>query len=328
MLISCFLPARVGLYRIEDQGRLEMADPAPVQIPCGLLRLPYEIRAQIYELVFQSEGLAPPCPAAVDLSNCKREELYMIGVYYPKSFHHTSLALLRTSRQLHHEVQDLLSRRSSIERPTCKLDVMVTEALGIGRGRSVWPTWITPPDPRFSGEYDLEVDLRLFDIKTSNPLFMANAWPGIISQPLMVILNRLLFYGPQFLQPDPRFPGLQIHTLTMRMHHCASNSVGPYYAYYRGSRTRGTMFSSIHWFMQALEDHGVLVGKVKEMRLLSEEIGESETIPIKAKEGNGKVPADWERCGYGWGPDPNSYYRSSDLAYRSLGQASTNLIKE
>lgn len=197
----------------------------------------------------------------------------MIDICYPQTFRRPTSDLRRTCWQTHKDVQALLSTIDRTQRPRCKLDLRVMED-------DVWPMWIIPPTLLSSEVYDLDVHLRLFDVRDANLLFRTNGWPEVVSQPLMVILNRLLYYGPQFLDPIPGLKGLFIHTLTMDIHHCVTNSVGPCAIRYRNRITPENIFCDLYSFMTQLEAQGYLYGKVHYMRLMSEKKALNETAFI------------------------------------------------
>ena len=276
----------------------------------GLMILPYELRAPIYEDVINGETSPPKDQYHVD-SGRSQQHFHMMKAFYRKHYRHSSSSLLQTSKQIHDEVRALLDteHQRQHQRPKCKLDIIATRP-------NVWPTWIRTPIPRFSGPYDLDVELRLFDVVSPMPLFTANGWPGIIGEPLMVILNRILAYGPQLSQSDPNFPGLEVSTLTMNIRHCVSDqavSEGPRKKPQRGSG-RGdlveTAFSSLLGFMQRLERQGVLVGRVVQMTVVCEKLGRSATVLVEDREHETeRVCEFWEKHGFKWGPDPNTCCR-------------------
>lgn len=279
-----------------------MDDLRDGQVVSELLLLPYELRAKIYEEVIRSE--TPPSRGPAQASKRSREPLNTMSVFYPKEFHHTSSGLMRTSKQIHDEVKAQLDAESRYQKPKCKLDLLVNSP-------DVYPTWILPPRHRSVDLYDLDVELRLLDLTDPNPLFVTQHWPGMISQPLMVILNRLVAYGPQFSRPVPNFEGLRIHRLTMHVRYCASKPIALRKARRERPNTPAYVFGNLLHFMRMLEAEGFLYGKVAEMRLVCDRLGESEIVSIKPRvpptEGGQRSSEYWERNGYAWGPDPNAY---------------------
>jgi len=286
-------PSNTAVMDQPQDGQLE---------PPSLLLLPYELRAKIYEEVISSETPPPQDPAQA--SERSREPLHSISAFYPKEFRHPCSSLMRTSKGIHDEVKALLDAESRQQKPKCKLDLLVVR-------KGVYPTWTMPPRARSAEAFDLDVDLRLLDLTDPNPLFMANAWPGIVSQPLMVILNRLVAYGPQFSRPLPNFEGLRIHNLTMHVRYCASKRVAPRKARQERRSTPEYVFGSLSHFMEMLEAQGVLYGKVTEMRLVCDRLGESRTVfiypPVHPTEDGQRSSEYWDQNGYAWGPDPNAY---------------------
>lgn len=228
----------------------------------------------------------------------------MISVFYPKEFRHPCSGLMQTSKRIRGEVEAQLDVESRYQTPKCELDLLVTR-------KGIYPTWTIPPRPRSVDAYDLDVELRLLHLTDPNPLFVANSWPGIISQPLMVILNRLVAYGPQFSHPLPTFEGLRIQKLTMHVRFSASKSVAPRKERQGRRNTPETVFASLWHFMEMLEAQGVLHGKVTEMRLVCDRPGESEIVsinlPVRPTEGDQRSCEYWDKNGYAWGPDPNAY---------------------
>ena len=271
----------------------------------GLMLLPYELRVPIYEDVINSETPPPKDQYHVE-SGRSQQQFHMMRAFYPKHYHHPSSSLLRTSKQIHDEVRALLDTQHQHQHqsPKCKLDIIATRP-------NVWPTWIKTPTPRSSGPYDLDVELRLFDVVRPMPLFIANGWPGIIGEPLMVILNRLLAYGPQLSQPNPTFPGLKVYTLTMNIRYCTSDQATSEPPRVRdGEDLVESAFSSLSGFMQMLERQGVLFGKVEQMRVVCEKLGRSAgVIVVDRGHDTERVSEFWEKHGFRWGPDPNACCR-------------------
>ena len=267
-----------------------------------LLLLPYELRMTIFEYAVEGERHPPGEPR--ESLDRTYEQLYKIKVLYPKTFSTLNSALLRISRQCHHEFQALLNRQPHLQIPICKLDLMVN-------GLGVWPTWTLPPRLKSSEEYDLDVELRLFDVVEVDPLFLVdtcpgtNGYPGLLSQPFLVILNRILHYGPQLSQPDPNAEGMRIRKLKMNMHHCVTDCDGPCEMYWGRSLTPYWMFTTLSGFMAILEGEGLLFGKVAEMELISRAIRQRVIIPVSTQ-GEGEIPRGWAPKGHSWGPSPNA----------------------
>lgn len=228
----------------------------------------------------------------------------MFSVFYPKEFRHPCSGLTRTSKRIRDEVEAQLDMESRHQTPKCELDLLVTRT-------GIYPTWTMPPRPRSADAYDLDVELRLLHLTDPNPLFAGDGGPGIISQPLMVILNRLLVYGPQFSHPLPNFEGLRIRKLTMHVRFSASNRVAIREGGHGSWSTPKTVFSRLWHFMEMLEAQGVLHGKVKEMRLVCDRPGESEIVstnlPVRPTEGDQRSCEYWDKNGFAWGPEPNAY---------------------
>lgn len=293
-----------------------MADRQHDSQDSGFLCLPREIRAAIYEDVLRSD-IKPP-KHSKHFPSRSRETLNHFNVFYPQGFSPPSTILLLVCKDIHDEVQHLSAIRQKQGRLICKLDLMVTDSQGI-HSPDIWPAWTQLPKLRSQEQHDLIVDLRLFDVTAANPLFRANGWPGIITQPLMVILNRLLAYGPQFLGPvqgvdDPGWNGLRIHTLTMSIQHCVTGS--DQHCLDDSSTTRRTRadvrrtaFSYIYGWMKDLEAQGLLFGHMVEMKLFSGQAQLENSVSILCKEGDELIKKEWESCGYGWGLDPNAFYR-------------------
>ncbi|KAG6986661.1 hypothetical protein G7Y79_00074g098580 [Physcia stellaris] len=276
------------------------------KLPSPFFRLPLEIRLKIYGQVLNFESPIPTSPAEARRSRrCHRTiKAPSPSLWYPSFYRGPEACLLQVCRQIKEEVAAVQSSRQSHQISTCELDIIITDDLA-------FPTWRSAPSHTAAVEYDLEVSLRLFDVKSRIPLFGSDGWIGIISAPLMKILDDLIHNGPQFLPcEEPSFLAasepLRFNAITINLTTPCSQGVGPCDMYYRGGpRTWNiafTAFDTIFRFMCMMADSGLLRGKVKELRIYSMQVGMSKAVKVAHKEMSGPNVGYWAQHGYTWGP--------------------------
>lgn len=271
----------------------------------GFMLLARELRAAIYENVINSES-APPKGAENGSEQRSKQEFGMMEAFYPKEYRHACSSLLQTSKRIHDEVEATLDRLGRHPGQRCKLDLIVSEPI-------VWPTWILKPNPRCVVPCDLDVELRTVRDSRYWPLYMPHE-PGLIEAPLMVLLNRILAYGPQLAGPHANFHGLKLHTLTLNIHHCLGEPVA--FSTLWARLLRGPLqlkleyaFGCLLNFMKRLENQGVLSGKVAEMKLVCKKLGRSPIVKVRDQGDITGVEEHWESLGFIWGLDPNACAR-------------------
>ena len=276
------------------------------QLHSPFFRLPLEIRLNIYERVLNFETPIPASPAdACQTQRCRRYiKAPSPGLWYPRFYRSVEACLFRVCRQIKEEVAAVQSSRQSHQTSTCALDIIITDNRAL-------PTWRTAPSHTAAVEYDLEVSLRLFDIKSKIPLFGSDGWIGTLSAPLMKILDDLIHNGPKFLPceglsllaaPEP----LTFNAITINVTTPCSQGAGPCDMYYPGgSRTRNVAVSAFHTtfeFMYSLVDSGLLWRRVKEMRICSMQMGKSKAVKVTNDEISEQQMRYWSESGYTWGP--------------------------
>ena len=197
------------------------------QLHSPFFRLPLEIRLKSYEQVLNFESPVPASPAeARQTRRCHRTiKAPSPNLWYPSFYRSAEACLLQVCRQVKDEVTADQSSRRKHQIPTCALDIIVTDNLAL-------PTWRTAPNHTAVAEYDLEVSLRLFDVESRIPLFGSDGWIGILSAPLMKILDDLIHNGPQFLPcEEPSFLAasgpLTFNAITINVTTPCSQGVGP-----------------------------------------------------------------------------------------------------
>lgn len=207
-----------------------------------LLRLPSELRTLIIKDIIESETSPPNGPLRV-VDRCK-EKIRGMNVFYPNRFCKPASNLSETCHQLYHEVKTFRDELCRVERPTYKLDLTV-------KGKKI----------------------MLFDLRDSGRLFLNGSCMGLMARPLMMILNRLLTYGPQFIRRAKIFERLRLNALTLTLHHHTSRSLGRRERSYRRPEIRQECFDALHSWMERLEGQGFLFGKVQQMSLIDRSWG-------------------------------------------------------
>jgi hypothetical protein len=167
----------------------------------GLLRLPRELRDEIYVYVFDDREVPPDNPSASGYPISEGTLRFQDSVSQRQL---KKLSLAMTNRQLREEVIDYLSplRKSKGER-AAELDIMFEDYVS-------WPTWIYfPPEATREAPFDLSVRVRVFSVYTFtryDSVANHDGWNlGDMSAPfldLLLILKRLVRYGPSFRQPS------------------------------------------------------------------------------------------------------------------------------
>ena len=277
------------------------------QLQSPFFRLPLELRLEIYEQVLGFESPVPPFDSGRGKSNrrCRRTmKPRGLELWYPSFYRSTEACLLQACRKIKEEVATVQSRGPNHRIPTCALDIVITDDYAL-------PTWRTTPSHTRMAEYDLEVSLRLFDVKNRNRLFACNGWHGLISAPLMKILDDLVHNGPQLLPgAEPAFLAaiqpLTFNAITIDITTPCSRGVGPCDMYYpAGHWTRNvasTAFDSVSEFVCLFAGRGFLWGKAKELRTSSMQMGMSKAVKVAHEEIIPQNMSFWAANGYTWGP--------------------------
>ena len=273
-------------------------------------RVPLEIRYSIYEFILEDEIPLPINPKNAEQITRYEHERRPPGppTRYPIYYESPYLRLRLICRKISAEVRQLQSLDKSPAPRICKLDLIMMPACAI-------PTWLVPPAQVKGIEYDLEVSLRLFDVRDITPLFGSDGWIGTISSPLMSILNHLVHYGPQFL-PSAQLPApepLRFNAITISVTCPSSEGDGPCEINYGASRGRlrgprnvpGWALSTVFGFMFSLNRSGLLWGHVREMRIYSLQMGMGRSLKVTNNPSNPTrtVPEYWAMYGYTWGKD-------------------------
>lgn len=169
----------------------------------GLLRLPRELRDEIYAYIASENAVPPACPnnAGVRISDGT------LRYQDPKDAIHSCYhALTKTNHQLRTEVRYYASTlRTSNCRHVAELDIM------FGEDFLSFPTWIYLPLCLAREEpFDLKVHFRIFSVYTFeeyNSVRNRDGWQiGTMSAPFLdflILLRRLVRYGPSFGPPSP-----------------------------------------------------------------------------------------------------------------------------
>lgn len=258
------------------------------QLQSPLFRLPLEIRYNIY--AFFLHGLELPLPESPDVAECiprcdRITEAPGPLLCYPSVYQNPLIGLALICRIMLIEIDQLKQRLpKSREPPRCKLDLIVNRDLAI-------PTWIVRPHQGAGTEYDLEVSLRFFDL-IPIPVFLDDVWINTIRAPLFAILNGLLHHGPQFLPseqvPLPAPRPMKFNNITFAFTYPSSHSVGPCETFF-GPRfeivkaPEGAL-EVVFEFFESLEWSGVFWGKVRELRMFSNEMGMGRRVKVTHSE--------------------------------------------
>ena len=184
----------------------------------GFLSLPRELRDMIYQELLSDVAAPPPDPKNVGprLSvRTGREEIFTQCVLHPAHLHPKAACegLYFSNRQIQAEIQE------SGLALDYHLDIMV-ECFSVPTGGTVqdrrnlwlWPTWTVYPQP-VSKIRELCVDVRVFGPFPSDIGF------PFACTPLLLLVNRLIHYGPQFIYKGSFQSRVQIETLTVKLFH-------------------------------------------------------------------------------------------------------------
>ena len=187
--------------------------------PKGFLSLPRELRDLVYQELL-SDVVAPPPTKPENVGprmsvRTGREEIFTQCVLHPAPLHPKAACqgLFFSNQQIQAEMQE------SHPALDYHLDIMV-ECFSIPPGGTVqdrrnlrlWPTWTVYPQP-VSKIRELCVDVRVFG------LFPSDIGFPFACTPLLLLLNRLIHYGPQFVYRGPFQSRVQIETLTVKLFH-------------------------------------------------------------------------------------------------------------
>lgn len=171
---------------------------------CHLLRLPREIRDQIYSDVVDTPALAPPiCPTKLGES-IEVDHTWCSG-YYQKKFPPIScLSLLLCNRLIAAEVGELVARKNNNKKTALryKLDLMIWDC-------DYETTWLSLPVP-LKYVKTVEVDVRFF--RYGGPQWAEDS-TTMLMQNLLQLLDRFLTNGPVFIRPRSRPLSLSPRTL-------------------------------------------------------------------------------------------------------------------
>ena len=167
----------------------------------GIIRLPRELRDEIYAYVFDDREVPPDNPSAAGYRISEGTLRFQDSLSQPQL---KKLSLARTNRQLREEVIDYLSslQKSRGER-AAELDIIFEDYVS-------WPTWIYfPPEATREAPFDLSVRICVFSVYTFtryDSVANHDGWNlGDMSAPfldLLLLLKRLVRYGPSFRRPS------------------------------------------------------------------------------------------------------------------------------
>lgn len=174
------------------------------------LDLSRELRDIIYTAVLGSELSPPSSPA--ESGDRKRtsgrggldeEAFEYCNMYSLQPVPVSSSALLRTNRQIHTELAEIISRVKKSKTLRYKLDCLMLDE------RLIYPTWLSVP-ALSSSVASVEVDFRLFGDCNGKRSGWAggDGAPSVIIWSLFALLKRFLLRGPDFLSPPK--PGRKI----------------------------------------------------------------------------------------------------------------------
>ena len=182
----------------------------------GFSSLPRELRDLVYQELLSDVVPPPTNPGTVGprLSvRTGREAIFSQCILFPAHLYPKAACegLLFSNRQIQAEIQE------SHLALDYHLDIMF-ECFGVLTGGiegyrnnlRIWPTWTLYPQP-VSNIRELSVDLRLFGS------FPPDGGFPLACTPLLVLVNRLIHYGPQFVYKGPLQSRVHIETLTVNL---------------------------------------------------------------------------------------------------------------
>ena len=154
-----------------------------------LLRLPAELRKEIYSYLYY-EGRSPPADPSSAGDRFWREDRVVAHERQYSSFRYTKLVWV--SRQLRSEYYEYVEEQLKKAPPKAELDLM-------SKGFLYYPTWtFLPPELLGAEPFDVEVNLRIF----STEAYRSNdGWPrqpGAGFRTMLLLLNQLVHHGPSF----------------------------------------------------------------------------------------------------------------------------------
>lgn len=166
----------------------------------GLLRLPRELRDEVYYYIFSDRKAPPNGPNDVG-SRVSEGTLRFEDEHNRCPWFSTSLS--RTCRQLRCETRDYISRHRTLSTDLkAELDLMFNHFTS-------YPTWLyVPPDITREAPHDLKVNIRIFSVYTFeryDRIANSDGWNlGEMSAPfldLLLLLKRFVRFGPFFNKP-------------------------------------------------------------------------------------------------------------------------------
>ena len=288
-------------------------------------RMPIEIRCSIYEIILEDQVPLPINPKDAEQVTRYEHRPKHPGppIRYPTYYESPYLRLRLTCRKISAEVRQLQNSDKSHAPRICKLDLIIMPACAI-------PTWLVPPAQVKGIEYDLEVSLRLFDVRDTITIFGSDGRTGTISSPLKSILIHLIHYGPQFL-PSAQLPApepLRLNTITISLTYPSSEGDGPCEIYYGRERGRlggprnvpGRALNTVLGFMYSLIRSGLPWGKIREIRIYSLHMGMGRSLKVTNNPNNPAqtVLEDWTVYGYTWSKDNKTLWEKF-LSRTNLG---------
>lgn len=241
---------------------------------CHLLRMPREIREQIYSDVLDSAPLAPPrCPTELD--KCVEEDQGWGCGYYQKIMPPIScLSLLLCNRLISVEVIELITHKNNGKKTALryKLDLMIWDC-------DLQPTWLSLPVPLKYVKI-VDVDIRFF--RFGGPQWSGR--PPVLPQYLLQLLYRFLTNGPLFIwshsgPPLPssyRPPNLDNVSMTFISMLQKSSSPknyqilsfpGQHLSAEKFLKAEIKAYSRLSKYICLLADSGLLFGKIKSLHL-------------------------------------------------------------
>lgn len=290
-----------------------------------MLMLPREVRDEIYTLILSSRATPPAFPADAgprysETVSLGRNVLYPV----PSPINDPSSALSQCCRQLRQELRELKGNRHLTNGITYRLDAMLQRC-------RLWLTWTNFPFPAMEMGH-LEVNLRLFDIKSGGGLFWGDGGPGRNFIVLFRALDRLLHHGPHFLYNRKSEQGMKIGTLTINVLFGYGKAARPTKVDTEAKckqydeRVRRRIFRSIHWNLSRVVDCGLLSEKVQTLRVCDGDVvKEYSTAGIPPST---RPPETWQDYGFAWGMDKDMTYHHVDSRVFCLPQKEIEKTEE
>ena len=272
--------------------------------PCPpLLRLPREIRDQIYGFILFSETEPPQDSISIDKACTIKENQGHGSIYYERAApEFACYGLLETCRQLHVEISEAIeySNREQGKALSYKLNLVIW-------GRNLRPTWLwLPAPPKFVKS--VVVDMKVLD--HSNTVFFGARMrqPHILAQYLLQMLRRFFQNGPRLLKGDGKANQVRARKSYMVLDMLSINLVSmPHYITTDGGklvrshnleRMEMNTRNFLWFYLNGLVREGLLFGKTRAVELHHR--GSKHAIwDVTAAGDAGQKGMRWESCGWG-----------------------------